>query len=56
MELLKRRENRLKHYDYARPGMYFVTVCSRDRMPLFWTENTGSIHSSPLPGRCPFPG
>ena len=44
MELPKRRENRLKHYDYGRPGMYFVTVCSRDRMPLFWTANTGSIH------------
>ncbi|MBR4992599.1 MAG: transposase [Clostridia bacterium] len=35
MELPKRRENRLKHYDYARPGLYFVTVCSRDMKQIF---------------------
>ena len=30
-----RRPTRLAHYDYTRTGMYFVTVCLRDRTPLF---------------------
>ena len=28
MELPKRKPNRLRNYDYSRPGMYFVTVCT----------------------------
>lgn len=31
MELPKRKANRLKRYDYATPGAYFVTVCTQDR-------------------------
>ncbi len=26
---------RLPEYDYSRTGMYFVTICLRERMPLF---------------------
>lgn len=40
MDLPKRKENRLKGYDYSCPGMYFVTVCTERRIPLFWTEDT----------------
>ena len=29
-----RKEIRLPHFDYARHGMYFVTICLRDRVPL----------------------
>lgn len=37
MDLLRRKPNRLKDYDYSRNGMYFVTVCTKDRLPMFWT-------------------
>jgi putative transposase len=32
-----RRSIRLKGYDYSQPGMYFVTICSWHRQPLFET-------------------
>jgi len=31
----RRRSVRLKGYDYAEPGAYFVTVCTRDHACLF---------------------
>jgi len=30
-----RRSIRLKNYDYSSNGMYFVTICTHDRTPLF---------------------
>lgn len=30
-----RRSIRLRGYDYSRKGLYFVTICVRDRLPLF---------------------
>src|SRR4051794_16973914 len=33
--LPKRRSLRLKEYDYARAGAYFVTICTQDRRCLF---------------------
>lgn len=30
-----RRSIRLKGYDYTRPGAYFVTICTQDRLSLF---------------------
>ena len=31
----RRRSIRVAGYDYARPGAYFVTICTHDRAPLF---------------------
>jgi len=31
----RRRSLRLKGYDYSRPGAYFVTICTHDRVCLF---------------------
>ena len=31
MELPKRKPPRLPEYDYASPGAYFVTICTKDR-------------------------
>jgi putative transposase len=31
----RRHSLRLKDYDYAAPGAYFVTICAKDRLPLF---------------------
>ena len=34
MELPKRKQNRLKDYDYDSAGAYFITVCTQDRKCL----------------------
>lgn len=34
MELSKRKSPRLKEYDYSTPGMYFVTICVKNRKQL----------------------
>ena len=34
-----RRNIRLKGYDYSQAGVYFVTVCTKDRRPIFWEES-----------------
>ena len=35
---------RLNGYDYAQPGAYFVTVCTRERVRLFRNVLNGEIH------------
>lgn len=32
---VKRKHTRLKEYDYSQNGVYFVTICARDRQPYF---------------------
>lgn len=45
MDRPKRKENRLPEYDYSQPGCYFVTVCTANREPIFWTaEPTSTNH------------
>jgi len=39
----RRRSTRLRQYDYAQEGAYFVTICTRDRMPFFEDETTRTI-------------
>ena len=34
--LKKRKEIRLKNYDYSSPGAYFVTICTESRKNYFW--------------------
>lgn len=43
-----RRSVRLRGFDYARPGTYFVTTCTRDRAPLFGDIARGVVQLSPL--------
>ena len=42
-ELPKRKTIRLKDYDYAQAGYYFITICSYNRKNLF-----GSIDTKPV--------
>ncbi len=35
-QLQKRKNIRLKNYDYSSPGAYFVTICTRKRENIFW--------------------
>ena len=37
----ERRKNiRLNGHDYSEQGAYFITVCTRDRQPIFWQFGT----------------
>ena len=36
-QLPKRKDIRLKNYDYSSPGAYFVTICTEKRENLFWS-------------------
>lgn len=36
MERRTRKPIRLEDYDYSRNGAYFVTVCTKDKMCIFW--------------------
>jgi len=38
-ELKKRKDIRLKNYDYSAPGAYFVTICTNKRKNLFWSDS-----------------
>jgi putative transposase len=40
----RRRSVRLDGHDYAQPGSYFVTVCTRDRACLFGHVVNGEMH------------
>lgn len=46
-ELPKRKQNRLKDYDYSSPGAYFVTICTNNRKNLFEieTDSVGNAQS-----------
>ena len=35
-ELPKRKDIRLKNYDYSSPGAYFVTICTKNKKNYFW--------------------
>ncbi len=43
-----RRSIRLKGYDYAQPGAYFVTICTRNWVRLFGEVAAGSIVLNPM--------
>ena len=38
MSLPKRKDIRLKEYDYSANGAYFVTVCTKDKKHIFWDK------------------
>ncbi len=43
-----RRSIRLKGYDYAQPGAYFVTICTYHRDEIFGEVINGEMNLSPL--------
>ncbi len=46
-KLPKRKNNRLLTYDYKTGGYYFITICSRDRRPLFSRITVGAAICRP---------
>lgn len=53
MDIPKRKDNRLKDYDYSQNGYYFVTICTKDKRHIFWEKNAkdcrGELRSSVQP-------
>ena len=41
--LKRRRSLRLRGYDYSKPGAYFVTICTRNRLPIFGRVDQGRM-------------
>ena len=41
-----RKNIRLKNYDCATAGMYFITVCTKNKQQIFW-DNVGAAISRP---------
>ena len=41
--LTLRKNNRLKNYDYSSNGVYFITICVKNRQNLFWEDNNVDI-------------
>lgn len=39
MERPSRKDIRLGDFDYSRDGAYFVTVCTKNKMCIFWEKN-----------------
>lgn len=37
MDYPKRKHPRLKQYDYSQAGLYFITICTKNRAPLLGT-------------------
>ena len=37
-ELPKRKDIRLKNFDYSSPGAYFITICTENRKNYFWSD------------------
>ena len=42
----KRKEIRLGNYDYSACGVYFITICTKQKKPLFW-NNVGATCGRP---------
>ncbi|MCH8557830.1 MAG: transposase [Balneolia bacterium] len=43
----KRKSPRAQWWEYSLPGQYFVTICTKDRLPLFGMINNGKMLHSP---------
>ncbi len=43
-----RQSIRLKGYDYSSPGLYFITICTHNRIPIFGEVMNGVMHLNAL--------
>ena len=44
----KRKDYRLKNYDYSSPNAYFITVCIKDRQPILWQSVSHNYVGAPI--------
>ena len=47
MELPKRKNIRLENYDYSSPGIYFITICVKDRKAILSNITEGVNKKTP---------
>ena len=47
MDLPKRKQIRLREYDYSAPGAYFVTICTHERRCILSDIAVGALHEAP---------
>ena len=45
--MTERKAVRLKDWDYGSPGVYFITVCAKERKPLFGRVVGGGVLDAP---------
>jgi REP element-mobilizing transposase RayT len=43
-EFKTRKEIRMKNFDYSRNGLYFITICTKDRIPYLCTICDDSVY------------
>lgn len=43
IRMKNRKSNRLKNFDYSQNGMYFVTICTKNKEPLFGRIENGKM-------------
>ena len=61
MERPVRKDIRLQNYNYSRNGAYFITVCTKNKMCIFWENNdkykplTADAATHESPGTKPVP-
>lgn len=48
MDTFGRRSIRLPGYDYAQTGAYFITLCTRNRLPLLGEVHQGNVRHTRL--------
>lgn len=48
MELPKRKQTRLKEYDYSTPGAYFITICTKDRKNILSNIVRDDTHATKI--------
>ena len=47
MELKTRKPNRLNDFDYSQNGIYYITICTKDKKPLLSQITVGACSASP---------
>ncbi|MBR4035524.1 MAG: transposase [Oscillospiraceae bacterium] len=47
MDHTKRKEIRLKNYNYNSDGSYFVTFCVQDKKQILSSIHVGALHEAP---------
>jgi REP element-mobilizing transposase RayT len=47
LDLPIRKNIRLRDYDYSQGGVYFITICTKNKNPILWDSNVGTTIGRP---------
>ncbi|MDD4923905.1 MAG: hypothetical protein PHF74_03615 [Dehalococcoidales bacterium] len=47
MDLPIRKKLRLRDYDYSQGGVYFITICTKNKNPILWDSSVGTTIGRP---------